>query len=353
MVLKKLLIAFVFTYSTGLFAADANLLIKKMQLAIDKNQLEQVEDIYEDNESTLSNQWLAQERLAISYERRNKMKEAIEIYKKLISVFNKNTHDKVMSLAKDQTLSDSEANATKLPFYYYKMAFLNAMMFKSSNRYMPFEERKKFLANTQGYLQLCKRVKVAPEDLTLIEDMVKEKIKFENDQTFRTSWYSLLNVISWQDRVVLINNASNARYNLLSTVIGTSVGLGKKWENARYELNLESTLALGSSTISAEDATITYDQSSVPVTNILLGPGFYYKGFSDKVFVGMYFPLSYRMGDWELPAGNYSFEDKTKFGGGYLIQLKYNVGKVSLHTRLGKIFPNPGSHWSIGGIYDF
>ena len=139
----------------------------------------------------------------------------------------------------------------------------------------------------------------------------------------------------------------------LSTIMGTSVGIGKKWENARYELNIEGDLAFGSSTISTEDITITYDQSSVPVTNILIGPGFYYKGFSDKVLVGMMFPFSYRMGDWEIPAGNYSFEDKTKFGGGYLIQLKYNVGKVSLHTRLGKIFPNPGSHWSIGGIYEF
>lgn len=353
MVLRKIMIALILMSSVNLFAADANLLIKKMQLAIDKNQLEQVEDIYEDNESTLANQWLAQERLAISYERRNKTKEAIDIYKKLISVFNKNTHDKVMSLAKDQTLSESEVNATKLPFYYYKMAFLNAMMFKSSNRYMPFEERKKYLSNTQGYLQLCKRVKVAQEDLTLIEDLVKEKIKFENDQSYKASWYSVFNIISWQDRVVLINTSTSARYNLLSTVIGTSVGLGKKWENARYELNLEGSIALGSSTISAEDAAITYDQSSVPVTNILIGPGFYYKGFSDKVLVGMLFPFSYRMGDWELPTGNYSFEDKTKFGGGYLIQLKYNVGKVSLHTRLGKIFPNPGSHWSIGGIYEF
>lgn len=353
MVLRCIAISLFFSMTTSVLAADANLLIKKMQLAIDKNQLEQVEDIYEDNESTLANQWLAQERLAISYERRNKTKEALEIYKKLISVFNKNTHDKVMSLAKDQTLSESEVNSTKLPFYYYKMAFLNAMMFKSSNRYMPFEERKKYLSNTQGYIQLCKRVKVPSEDLTLIEDMVKEKIKFENDQTFKSSWYTLMNIISWQDRVVLINNSTSARYNLLSTVMGTSIGLGKKWENSHYELNIEGALALGSSTISAENTSVTYDQSSVPVTNFLLGPGFYYKGFSEKVFVGMYFPFSYRMGEWELPSGNYSFADKTKFGGGYLIQLKYNVGKVSLHTRLGKIFPNPGSHWSIGGIYEF
>ena len=52
-----------------------------MQLYLDKNQLEKVEDLYDDKENLLSRSWMALERLAISYERREKYKDAIDIAK--------------------------------------------------------------------------------------------------------------------------------------------------------------------------------------------------------------------------------------------------------------------------------
>jgi hypothetical protein len=89
------------------------------------------------------------------------------------------------------------------------------------------------------------------------------------------------------------------------------------------------------------------------VNSIIVGPGMYYKAFSEKVFVGLQIPVSYRKGNWTLPEGTYQFENDRQIGAGYFIQVKFFIGTIAIQTRLGKIFPDPGSHWSIGGIYDF
>ena len=160
-------------------------------------------------------------------------------------------------------------------------------------------------------------------------------------------------MISWQDRVYLKNLDTGVRTRLLSTDIGSSVGLGKKWSNSKFEFNVEGIYSVATSTISSEDQNVNYLQSSVMVKSITAGPGMYYKAFSEKVYVGIQIPFSYRTGDWSLPDGNYTFENKNQFGGGYFFQAKFVVGPIAIQTRLGKIFPNPASHWSIGGIYDF
>ena len=90
----------IFIISLSAFAAATTLdNLKLMQLYLDKNQLEKVEDVYDENEDSLGKNWMALERLAISFERRDKFKEAIEIYRKIIVNFNKEAHDKVLAVS--------------------------------------------------------------------------------------------------------------------------------------------------------------------------------------------------------------------------------------------------------------
>jgi hypothetical protein len=140
----------------------------------------------------------------------------------------------------------------------------------------------------------------------------------------------------------------------LSTAIGSCVGGGKKWENSKYEFNFEGCFAVASATISSESRAVSYQQSSVAVKGFLAGPGMYFKTISDNVLLGLHIPVKYRKGDWTNPnEGQYRFEKDSAFEVGYFIQSKIKVKKISLRTRLGKVFPNPGSLWSIGAIYDF
>ena len=121
MALKKHLAVYTFLFGAASLAADESLeKLKLMQLYLDKNQLEKVEDVYDENEDILNNKWMAQERLAISFERREKLKEAIDVYRKLIIQFNKPAHDKVIS-----STSPVEVDTAKLPLYYLLFSILS------------------------------------------------------------------------------------------------------------------------------------------------------------------------------------------------------------------------------------
>jgi tetratricopeptide (TPR) repeat protein len=351
--MKRILALNIFftVFISGVYAADVNTNIKKMQISLDKNNLENVEEIYDNNEETLSKNWMALERLALSFERRNKFKEAIDVYRKLITNFNFPAHKKIVE-SSDSPVVESLYNTNKLPYYYYKLAFLNAQLFVSSNKFMPEADRIKYKRNAEGYIGLLKKVNTDSGEIKLIEEMISEKIKSEDQLSYKSNWYLFLDVISWQDRVYLKNMATGSKSNLLSTAIGSSLGAGKKWSNSRYEFNVEGQYTVATSTISNDGAGPAYLQSSVPVKSIIAGPGMYYKGFSDKVYVGIQVPFSYRTGDWEVPAG-YTFENDKQFGAGYFLQVKFMIGSIAIQTRLGKIFPNPACHWSIGALYDF
>lgn len=327
--------------------------IKLMQLYLDKNQLEKVEDLYDEEEDSLSKNWMALERLAISFERREKFKEAIEIYRKIIINFNKSEHERILSTSAS-ALDSAVYEKTKLPFYYYKLAFLNTQLFSKTTDYTPANERSTYKKNAEGFIGLSRKVKADEGDLKLLEDLLQEKIASDERLEYKPGWYSSIDILSWQDRVILVDRATSAKTNLLSTAIGTCLGGGKKWENSKYEFDIEGCFAVASATISSESRAIDYRQSSVSVKGFLAGPGMYFKTFSDNVLLGVHVPVKYRKGDWTNPNDTlYRFEKDSAVEVGYFIQSKIKVKKISLRTRLGKVFPNPGSLWSLGAIYDF
>ncbi len=350
MALKKHFAIMAFFFSSAIHAADTSIeKLKLMQLYLDKNQLEKVEDVYDEHEDILSSKWMALERLAISFERREKLKEAIEIYRKLITQFNKPLHEKVISSS-----APVEVDTAKLPLYYYKLAFLNTQLFIKSHSYTADAEKARYKKNAEGFIGLARKVKVDEGELKLLDDQLKEKIVFEENLLFKPNWYALWEVVSWQDHVHLINTTTSVKHNLLSTNLGACVGAGRSWQNVKYEFNAEGCFAMANSTISSESRAITYQQSKVPVKGIIAGPGMYFKSFSENVLVGFHLPIMYRTGDWTLPENQpYRFEKDKSVGVGYFLQTKFKVKSVSVRTRLGKIFPNPGSHWSIGALYEF
>ena len=352
--MKKLILILIISSHAQVFGQKAIIEdLKIMQLYLDKNLLEKVEDHYDENEDRLGKNWMALERLAISFERREKFKEAIEVYRKIINNFNKSVHEKIIATP-SESLSESVYSQTKLPFYYYKLAFLNTQLFSATHEFSPAGDRGKYKKNAEGFIGISRKVKVDNADLKLLEDQLSAKMNLEEELIFKPAWYASFDVISWQDRVILVTKSSQAKTNLLSTSIGSCLGLGRKWENAKYEFDLEGCFAVTTATISSENRAVAYEQSSVTVSGIIAGPGMYYKGWSENLLVGVHLPVKYRSGDWTNPNENlYDFERATALEIGYFLQSKIKIKKLSLRTRLGKVFPNPGSLWSIGVIYDF
>ena len=170
---KFVLIIFItFQFNSMAFAVDNALpFIRLMQLNLDKNHLEKVEEIYDDHEELLSKNIVAIERLAISFERREKLKEAVEIYRKLIINFNQSMHDKILNSPVNK-MSDQFYSGNKLPFYYYKLAFLNTQLFVKSHQYTPELDRLKYKKNAEGFIALSRKVKGDEEELKLLEDQL-------------------------------------------------------------------------------------------------------------------------------------------------------------------------------------
>lgn len=340
-------------FSSTVMATTTFEKIKLMQLYLDKNQLEKVEDLYDEEEDSLSTNWMALERLAISFERREKLKEAIEVYRKIIVNFNKSAHENILTTP-EASLEENVYEKTKLPLYYYKMAFLNTQLFSKTHEYIPTKDRLRFKKNAEGFISLCRKIKVDEGDLKLLEELLQEKMKNDESLQYKRSWYASLDVLSWQDRIILVTKSSGEKSNLLSTAIGSCIGLGRKWENVKYEFDIEGCLAVANATISSENKAINYQQSSVSVKGFIAGPGMYFKTFSENVLLGVHLPVKYRKGDWTNPDESlYRFERLKSFEVGYFLQSKIKVKRISLRTRIGKVFPNPGSLWSIGAIYDF
>lgn len=348
----KLLTLILLFISTNTFAAKSpNENIKLMQLYLDKNQLEKVEDIY-DEEDSLSKNPMALERLAISFERREKFKEAIEIYRKIIIGFNKEAHERVLATSPLKIESSYYEN-TRLPLYYYKLAFLNTQLFSKTTNYSPENERSKYKKNAEGFIGLSRKVKADEGELKLLEDLLQEKMTKDESLSYKSHWYAAADLISWQDRLFLVNMAGE-KINLLSTAIGTCLGIGRKWENINYEFDFEGCFAIATATINSDNRAVKYQQSSVSVKGLLVGPGMYFKTFSDNVLLGVHLPVKYRQGDWTNPDENlYRLEREKTWEAGYFLQSKIKIKSVSLRTRLGKVFPNPGSIWSIGVLYDY
>ena len=160
----KLLTLLSLIITANTFAANSpNENIKLMQLYIDKNQLEKVEDLYDEEEDTLSKNWMAMERLAISFERREKFKEAIEVYRKIITNFNKEAHQRILATPASK-MDSSSYDKTKLQLYYYKLAFLNTQLFSKTSYYTQENERNKFKKNAEGFIGLSRKVKVDEGD---------------------------------------------------------------------------------------------------------------------------------------------------------------------------------------------
>lgn len=327
--------------------------LKKMQLYLDKNQMEKVEDLYDDNEDVLSKNRLALERLAISFERRELFQKAITIYRKIIIDFLSKQHRKILKTPPSQ-IEEADFQGTNLHFYYYKLAFLNTQLFSKTHKYTKENDRIRYKNNAIGFIELSRKVKVDEGELKMLLDLLQEKMQIDEDIKFKSGSYFSLDFISWQDRVFLVNKNTSVKNNLLSTGIGSCLGFGKRWENLKYEFDVEGCLAVLSATISAESKDINYQQADVTVKGFLLGPGMYFKTISKNVLLGFHIPVKYSKGDWTNPDESlYRFQKEKSLEVGYFIQSKIKIKNVSLRTRIGKVFPNPGSLWSIGILYNF
>lgn len=340
MVLTKLFIAFIFFLSA--LNLYANTTIFEMQLALDKNQLEKVVDLFDENEESLKTDPKiyveAKEKLALSLERQKKYKEAYNLFSDLHST--------------------SEKENPKKKFYAYKMAFLAVTEYRMIHEYTPKElvtalnQKKDFALKN-----LAEQTGNDDDEITLLTEMVSEYEESKKKEEYVSHLKVSLEFMSFQDYVYLHNHSNGAKTRLLSTHSGLCAGGARVFENESRQFQLGGCFYRGTSTISSEVSTVTYDQSSVGVNGIFFTPGYFTKSFSKNLILGVETPVFYRSGEWTLPAGQFSFSKDKVLGGGVSVVMKIQPQKFEqkweLTTKMSKLFPNPSIQWSIGLGYHF
>lgn len=334
MVLKNI----VLTLILCLFCSElwANSALLEMQLALDKNQWEKVVDLFDENEDSLKTDpkiYLeAKEKLALSLERQKKYRQSYELFSELYN----------------QVIETHE----KKNFYGYKMAFLAITEYRMIHEYTPEEVIAQNKLNRESALRNLETLKVDPEEIKLLTEMVteyeEEKLRAQYKKQLRIS----LEFMSFQDHVYLLNRSSGKKTRLLATHSGLCAGGGREFENDVRLFQLAGCFYRGTSTISSEATSVTYDQSSVPVNGVFFTPGYFTKTFSKNFIIGVETPVFYRSGEWTLPAGQFSFSKENLMGAGVNVVMKIRPQKFEdkweLTTKLGKLFPNPSINWSIG-----
>lgn len=333
---KHFFVLSLFLISSKLFA---NTTIFEMQLALDKNQLEKVVDLFDENEESLKADpkiYLeAKEKLGLSLERQKKYSASYQQFTELY-----------------EAVSDSHE---KKKFYAYKMAFLAITEYQNTHDYTPEDVKSANKLKRESALKNLEMLKVDEDEIKLLSEMVSEYEEAKLKEKYKNHLKISLEFMSFQDHVYLYNLTSGAKTRLLATHSGLCAGGGREFENDFRIFQLSGCFYRGTSTISSESSAVTYDQSSVGVNGLFFTPGYMTKTFSKNFIVGVETPIFYRSGEWTLPAGRFSFGKENLMGAGVNLVMRIRPKKFEdkweLSTKMGKLFPNPSINWSIGLSY--
>lgn len=324
----------------------------KIRLILDKANYEEAEEIFDENEELLKKNPSALELLALSYERRSKLNEAIKIYTDIIRYYHADAHKEVLKLKQGEITPKDKQNE-RLQFYYYKLSMLYIQMYQSSHIFTEKNEvaRRKKLAQTA--VDTAEKAGLDRVDLISLRESLNEKIKLDQSYDYQKNYFFTLQMTSWQQKMLLIKQSDGQKSELLTTNLGECLGGGFRYSNAYKEFELGICGGKANSTISSQTTQVNYQQADVNVTYLQIEPSFYSKHFSEFVLLGFQPVFFYTSGAWNVPSSDYNFEEKSNLRAGYHILAKVRMNRFEIITKFGKVFPNPSSNWILGLNYSF
>jgi len=110
--------------------------------------------------------------------------------------------------------------------------------------------------------------------------------------------------------------------------------------------------AVSTMTAGKENSSVSYFQTGVVSTALMVGPSILWKPRSKGAAFGIHLPAVYRSGDYTEPPG-FTLEDAFIFTYGYLLQADWRFETWGIFTKFGKISRFGSSFWSLGAMYSF
>lgn len=327
--------------------------LQDMETFLLKEQYEAALDVYDEEEDDFENNERARFLQARALEGMGDIDEAIKVHEGLLkSKYSKQNRNVVQALYQhgEQPIVP---DGSKLSVVYYKLAQLYSKKYLNTHEATEEKERNKLRRKSFAYLKVAKALSEDSEALETIRDKITERKDYYRSLDYQGSFYVFLSYISWQDHVDLIQTSNGAKVLLLNTSSGSCSGLGRKWENAKFEFFFDACYIMGKSTVSSIAPGVTHKQNNVAVSGFFGGPGVYWKGLADNVSAGFQIPIMTRTGDWDPPNSGYTVDDESSIKAGISVQTKWRMKYISLAAKLGKVFGNKSSVFNLATIYEF
>lgn len=327
--------------------------LQDMETFLLKEQYEAALDVYDEAEDDLEKNERARFLQARALEGMGDIDEAIEVLEELLkSKYSRQNRTVVQSLYQYGE-KPIVPDGSKLSVVYYKLTQLYSKKFLNTHEATEEKERNKLRRKSFAYLKVAKALSEDSEALETLRDKITERKNYYRSLDYQGSFYVFLSYISWQDHVDLIQTSNGAKVSLLNTSSGSCSGLGRKWENAKFEFFFDTCYIMGKSTVSSIVPGVTHKQNNVAVSGFYGGPGVYWKGLADNVSAGFQIPIMTRTGDWDPPNSGYTVDDESSIKAGISVQTKWRMKYISLAAKLGKVFGNKSSVFNLATIYEF
>lgn len=312
--------------------------------------LSEMDDL--EDELTMENDYAFFELKAYTLERLGRKKEALEIFTKLLKVrFPKETKEFVKSIKKKSFSFDFE-NAESMKRYLFKVAEIYTELYTDVNLGVKEEDRIKKQRKALAYAKLVEMVKDENSTADQLFEKIDQHEKELSLHDYSFQFYPYLSFLSFQDYITLSKTDNSASSKILNTVSSSCTGLGFRWINISHEWNIENCYLIGSTTAETDEGSLSYSQSSVPVSGFYGGAGYMNHSFAENLSFGGQLNYLYRSGQWDEPSGT-KIEEKSYLRLGFSLRTSWEVGDFGFVASIGKIFENKSSTFLLLTKYHF
>jgi len=352
MVLKSLILTLVLVSSQASFAQRIN---RQQKVAFKKSKQLYKDKLYQQAIDMLSSQFQlsssdtpsgALTLAAYSYEKLGEFNSAIKLYYALIQASYKLKNSEIIQSYKSEGTDDLPEGPDKLYLYYHRIAESMVNLYLRDYEKLSAREKEVIRKRATMYVEILGESEYEDDSYDNIIERFEKHDKYLVDVVFHSSWFLSASYISYRNQLSIKRQSDGLVVPINSTVDGLCIGGGWKYESAFWEYNLNGCFSPATMNVDTDSA-ITYQQTGVSSTTLMVGPSVLWKPKSGDVSIGIHIPFIYNTGDYTVPSG-YDISNDTLLTYGYFLETNWKLSNWGIFTKFGKAAQFKSSLWVVG-----
>ena len=283
---------------------------------------------------------------AYSYEKIEEYSTAIKIYYLLIKTYYKSKNSEIIQSYKTSGTDDLPEAPNKLYLYYHRIAESMVQIYLRDYEKLSEKDRQALRAKARMYVEILGESEYEDDSYDTVTERFEKHDKYLVDVVYHSGWFLSTSYISYRNELSIQRESDGLVVPINSTVDGLCIGGGWRYENAFWEYGINGCFSPATMNVDT-DSSVTYQQSGVGSTTLIVGPSFLWKPKSGDVSIGFHIPFIYNTGDYTVPTG-YTISDDTLLTYGYFLETNWKLSNWGLFTKFGKASQFKSSLWMVG-----